>query len=193
MTETPPKPAIDQLPASVLGDLRTALLGAIAAYEPLRLHIVEVRDWFGPNWLRFEGKIVGAAGVHSREREPLIVPPFHPNRIREALWFERDAPRQLWVAVEHPPLNIRQTSAANLCRPFDRVAGPRTVAIWLGGELDALRCALLYASRDGDAAAWYADVHAGTEQLQPTLAGLTPAEFALFQRTHSPKTSDGTD
>lgn len=187
MTESPPNPAIDQLPASVLADLRKGLLGAIAAYEPLRLHIVEVRDWFGPNWLGFEGKVLGAAGVHSRDREPLIVPPFHPNRIRDARWYERASLHQPWTSVDRPPLNIEQTSEANLRRPFDRIAGPRTVAVWLGGDMDALRCSLLYATRDGDAAAWYADVHAGTDQSQPTLAGITQTEFALFQRTTPPQ------
>lgn len=42
------------------------------------ISLVKIRDWFGPKWLGFSGKIMGAIGVNAAE---LTLPPFNPKRV----------------------------------------------------------------------------------------------------------------
>ena len=60
-----------------------ALVGGVARdYEPARLCVIRVDNWFGPKWMHFAGKVsVGkhfCAGIHKRI---LHVPPFVPHRV----------------------------------------------------------------------------------------------------------------
>jgi hypothetical protein len=58
------------------------LAGGSIKNDMRRLHVVHVDNWFGERWLGFRGKVLGAAGRHSRSlKETLVVPPFHPNRV----------------------------------------------------------------------------------------------------------------
>lgn len=64
-------------------DISSRLIEGCAVTNDIhRLHIVHINNWFGERWLGFRGKFLGAAGCHSRSlKEPLSIPPFHPNRV----------------------------------------------------------------------------------------------------------------
>jgi hypothetical protein len=59
-------------------EARALAVGVALNYEPARLYVVRIDNWFGPRWLHFAGKAVGAFGVHSAE---LHMPPFVPDRV----------------------------------------------------------------------------------------------------------------
>lgn len=52
--------------------------GILRQNAPLSLVLIKVDNWFGPMWLGFSGKILGAIGVWQPK---LTIPPFVPNRI----------------------------------------------------------------------------------------------------------------
>lgn len=176
----------DPLPRSIQNDLRRAVLGSIEAYEPLRLHVATVRDWFGQSWLLFEGKLHGALGSHSWPEAPLVIPPFHPNRIRTTTAFERDSAAAPWRPALLEPLNIVQTSEANLRRFFAKIAGTRALAVWLGCSEERARCALVYATHHDSESAWYADSAESGDFAPASLRGIRPVEFVdLIHRERS--------
>lgn len=67
---------------SFLGKVRSLLVGVADDYEPERLYVIRIDNWFGPKWMHFAGKIsVGKhfyAGIH---KVTLHVPPFVPHRV----------------------------------------------------------------------------------------------------------------
>jgi hypothetical protein len=68
--------------AEFIGKARGLALGVARDYEPARLYVIRIDNWFGPNWMHFAGKFTagkGAAiGVHKTR---LHVPPFVPSRV----------------------------------------------------------------------------------------------------------------
>jgi hypothetical protein len=65
-----------------MGKARALALGVARDYEPARLYVIRIDNWFGPKWMHFAGKFTagkGAAiGVHMTR---LHVPPFVPSRV----------------------------------------------------------------------------------------------------------------
>jgi hypothetical protein len=68
--------------AEFIEKARTIAIGVAQEYEPARLYVIRIDNWFGPKWMHFAGKFTagkGAAiGVH---KTPLHVPPFVPHRV----------------------------------------------------------------------------------------------------------------
>lgn len=165
----------------VNADLAAALAGAWRVYEPLRLHLVFVRDWFGPNWLRFAGKFQGAAGMHTKPGYPVAVPPFHPNRVRSAAWFARSETDAPWLPISDPPLNIDIGSEEGSRRRFASVAGDRSMAAWIGDDGEGRQSMLLYATLSFGEATWYAGTE-GVGRAGSRFVGITGHEFKMLQR-----------
>lgn len=166
------------VPRSVDALLHPVLVGAIRVYQPLATHVIRVRDWFGPRWLGFRGRSLGALEYHSTASGTLIVPPFIPSRVIEHATFTREATAAPWHRVPSPPLHIYQHSESNLRRRFADVVGPSATAIWLGGDDTRSRCALLYATSPDSKLSWYADA-AHADRLE--LAGITPREIDMLR------------
>lgn len=78
--------------------------------------VVKIRDWFGPKWLGFSGKKLGAFGVRAI---PLTIPPFHPNRVLSQRFYAY-SPDLLSYEKVWPPfsLHIQQPSEENFRRRF---------------------------------------------------------------------------
>src|ERR1700751_5492356 len=68
--------------AEFMDKLRALVAGVARSYEPARLYVVRIDNWFGPKWMHFAGKFTagkGAAiGVHKVTPH---VPPFVPHRV----------------------------------------------------------------------------------------------------------------
>lgn len=108
-------------------------VGALLARHPTeKVRLVSVDNWFGPKWLGFAAKLVGALGVW-REASGLTVPPFVPNRIvGEQLWA--GDPVGGYRRIETgASLHRQQPSCNNLARRIAEVA-PGELVVWFSGN-----------------------------------------------------------
>lgn len=100
-------------------------------YEPARLYLIRVDNWFGPKWIHFAGKVsVGKhfySGIH---KVTLHVPPFVPHRVVAERVF---AGPDFDETVARPPLHIECASMMALKR---RIADVDSEAafVWFSGQ-----------------------------------------------------------
>ncbi len=68
--------------AEFMKKMQALVAGVVRNYEPARLYVIRIDNWFGPKWMHFAGKVsVGKhfyAGIH---KVTLHVPPFVPHRV----------------------------------------------------------------------------------------------------------------
>jgi hypothetical protein len=103
--------------------LRKLVLSAIKAYNPSHVRVVHIRGWFGPRWLGFAGKSLGAIGGHSSSS---VVPAFNPRRV--ATEYDLLVPEGVGP---QPSLHGWRTSEANLRHEMKGMAPNGTLAEWL--------------------------------------------------------------
>ncbi|MGC2659998.1 MAG: hypothetical protein WA324_18730 [Bryobacteraceae bacterium] len=100
--------------AEFMKKVQALVVGVARDYDPARLYVIRIDNWFGPKWMHFAGKFTagkGAAiGVHKRI---LHVPPFVPHRVIAEREFEGP---NYDKAVTKPPLHIECTSKVALTR-----------------------------------------------------------------------------
>jgi hypothetical protein len=94
--------------------VQALVVGVARDYEPARLYVVRIDNWFGPKWMHFAGKFTAgkgfAIGVH---KTTLHVPPFVPHRaVTERVFVGPNYEE----AVVRPPLHIECTSELALTR-----------------------------------------------------------------------------
>jgi hypothetical protein len=101
--------------------------GILRQYAPLGLVLIKIDNWFGPKWLGFSGKALGAIGVWYKK---LTIPPFVPNRIVSERQFV--APTYVETAMRQPiHLNIASRDA--LRRRVSEVARGAAL-VWFSGD-----------------------------------------------------------
>jgi hypothetical protein len=132
--------------------LQSLVERAISRYSPETVYIIRIRDWFGPRWLRFSGKALGAVGVR---KDRLTVPPFVPARVTSQLVFRREG--QSFVAdPAAKPLHLKQQSSQNLQRWVDTL-GKNVALFWYSStDAGADRASVMaYLPAGADHDAWY--------------------------------------
>ena len=113
---------------------RTIAIGVAQEYEPARLYVIRIDNWFGPKWMHFAGKFTagkGAAiGVH---KSPLHVPPFVPHRVvGERVFAGTDYEKTVAAA----PLHIEIPSKLALQRRIEDI-DKDAAFLWFSGESEA--------------------------------------------------------
>jgi hypothetical protein len=105
-------------------------------YEPARLYVVRIDNWFGPKWMHFAGKFTagkGAAiGVH---KVTLHVPPFVPHRVVAERVFMGPNYAE---AITRPPLHIECASMQALQRRI-RDIDKEAVFVWFSSDSERLK------------------------------------------------------
>jgi hypothetical protein len=103
-------------------------------YEPARLYVIRIDNWFGPKWMHFAGKFTAgkgfAIGVH---KTTLHVPPFVPRRAVAERVF---AGPNFDEAIIRPPLHIECTSEFALTRRIADV-DKEAAFVWFSSESEA--------------------------------------------------------
>jgi hypothetical protein len=95
------------------------------------IYLVKIDQWFGKNWLRFSGKVMGAFGIKKWRLTP---PPFHPSRVVFERHFTIEPGAKAYVEDEAlRPLHIHQTSEENRRRYIDDVTESGTF-VWYSGD-----------------------------------------------------------
>jgi hypothetical protein len=112
-------------------EVRVCVSGIVRLYRPAELFLIKTNTWFGPNWLRFKGKVLGQLAVWGTHRNPkLTVPPFVPHRI---LWERR------YIAPDYKQVPIRAIVHVNtpsrraMTRLVNKVA-PNASFLWYSGS-----------------------------------------------------------
>jgi hypothetical protein len=110
---------------------QTAVLGVLSVSKPPEVYLVKVGNWFGPKWLAFSHKALGALGIASSD---LRVPPFVPARVVHEKYFVRVPEGEDYVSAVAPlTLHVRQTSSANAARRISSLC-PHAALFWWTGS-----------------------------------------------------------
>jgi hypothetical protein len=120
--------------AEFMGKACGLALGVARDYEPARLYVIRIDNWFGPKWMHFAGKFTagkGAAiGVHKTR---LHVPPFVPSRVMGQRVFVGPDYEETAAAA---PLHIVCSSKQALSRRIADVDNDAAF-LWFSGESEA--------------------------------------------------------
>jgi len=119
---------------------RAIAIGVIQEYEPARLYVIRIDNWFGPKWMHFAGKYTvgnfphhgpsAAIGVH---KSRLHVPPFIPHRVVAERVFAGPDFEKTVVTV---PLHIEIPSKIALTRRIADI-DKDAAFLWFSGESEA--------------------------------------------------------
>lgn len=94
--------------------VQALVVGVARDYEPARLYVIRVDNWFGPKWMHFAGKFSAGKGAYiGIHKRILHVPPFVLHRVIAKRVFL--GPNYV-EAVTRPPLHIECTSMLALTR-----------------------------------------------------------------------------
>jgi hypothetical protein len=111
--------------------VQALVIGAARDYEPARLYVIRIDNWFGPKWMHFAGKVsVGKhfyAGIH---KVTLHVPPFVPHRVVAERVFVGPNYDE---TVARPPLHIECASMLALTRRITDV-DKEAAFVWFSGQ-----------------------------------------------------------
>ena len=66
------------------------LNGAVVRYQPEDVYVTQIVNWFGVRWMRWPAGI--GSEVRVRFFDSLIMPPFHPRRVKNHVHFHRISP-----------------------------------------------------------------------------------------------------
>lgn len=158
-------------------DVRDLLRGQLTLAGSTTIHTVTIDGWFGPKWLGFRGKALGALGIHdSVHDENVAIPPFVPARVlREERWsfssgiWERELPAR--------PLHIAQRSEANQARKIRRLTTPGTLLAWCGHTAPDRTSLMVYIHIEDALLGWHIAVYSRGGETVYTPTGLTSTEL----------------
>jgi hypothetical protein len=110
---------------------RAIAIGVAQEYEPARLYVIRIDNWFGPRWMHFSGTFTAgihfAIGVHKTR---LHVPPFVPHRVVEQRVFVGP---DFEKTVAAAPLHIETPSKTALQRRIADI-DKDAAFVWFSGE-----------------------------------------------------------
>ncbi len=117
--------------AEFMKKVQALVVGGARDYEPARLYVIRIDNWFGPKWVHFAGKVsVGKhfyAGIH---KVTLHVPSFVPHRVVAERVF---AGPNYDETVARPPLHIECASMLALSRRIADV-DKEAAFVWFSGQ-----------------------------------------------------------
>ncbi|MGC4093053.1 MAG: hypothetical protein QM756_35230 [Polyangiaceae bacterium] len=157
--------------------IRPVIVGVLKDLTPPQAYVVKVNQWFGPRWLHFSHKALGALRVTSLD---LCIPPFVPARVISETYYERTG-GTLNQAAASLRLHIEQSSAQNARRHLRELCPDAALFWWTGDTLRSGRGTLMaYLPGHEGHSAWYAEFKR-TERWQYALTRrISSAELDRF-------------
>jgi hypothetical protein len=110
-----------------IAEVQNLVDGLLRTYAPPAVVILKINNWFGPRWLKFSGKALGALGVWKKR---LTIPPFVPNRVVSQVTYAGASYDEI---VVRNPIHIRTKGMMTLKRYVEDVA-PGAAIIWYSGR-----------------------------------------------------------
>jgi hypothetical protein len=151
------------------------LRGIVSGYAPPELILVKIGNWFGPNWLRFSGKTLGALGVWKRN---LTVPPFVPNRVVRQRRFASPSYEEV---PSDPQIHVSASGEEALARRLAQVA-PGAALVWFSGASEPNRrgAIMAYVPVPDSYWVWYAGFSSNGEWHPSELKEITARELSAL-------------
>jgi hypothetical protein len=110
----------------------TELIGGMVAGMGIpRYQTFRIDNWFGPNWLGFCGKMLGAFGV-AKSRN-IVIPPFVQNRLTAQSLFVRQPDGGYTYEGDGPKVHHIGKSESNF-KNYAHEAAPDTTLVWISGN-----------------------------------------------------------
>jgi hypothetical protein len=109
---------------------RALVVGVARDYQPARLYVIRIDNWFGPKWMHFAGKF--SAGKHfylGVHKTRLHVPPFVPHRVIGQRVFVGPDYEETVVT---PPLHVECPSKEALLRRIEDIDN-NAAFVWFSG------------------------------------------------------------
>lgn len=116
--------------AEFMGKARALAIGVARDYQPARLYVIRIDNWFGPRWMLFAGKAIGLVGVHKTR---LHIPPLVPSRVVEQRVFVGPHYEETVAAA---PLHFECPSQQALSRRIEDI-DKNAAFLWFSGESEA--------------------------------------------------------
>jgi hypothetical protein len=159
--------------------VRPIIAGVLKEIAPSQAYVVKVDQWFGPRWLHFSHKALGALRVGSLD---LRIPPFVPPRIVSETYYEQSE-RGLVRTSAPLRLHIEQSSSQNAHRRLRELCPEAALLWWTGDTLRSGRGTLMaYLPGPAGHVAWYAEFRRA-ERWQSALTKRTSSsELDRFAR-----------
>ena len=156
--------------------VKAVVRGIAVQHAPPELVLVKIDNWFGPRWLKFSGKIMGAFGIWKHE---LTVPPFVPNRV---VWERRFALPSYAQVKTGKALHVSTTgSSADASRRVSDVE-PGIPLIWFSGcsETNGRAAIMAYVPVSDTYWTWYAGWSRNGSWRASALKGILAKELAAL-------------
>jgi hypothetical protein len=155
------------------------ITSVVSATSPAVFYVVKVDNWFGPKWLAFSHKVMGAFGVASRD---LVVPPFVPNRIVSEVIFTLANSGEYEKSDASKPIHVEQVSSANAGRKLS-ILLPNAALFWWSGQsaTNGRGSLMAYLPTPDGHVPWYIEL-AGQETWGPSVTkGISSSELQSYQ------------
>lgn len=113
--------------AEFMKKVQALAVGVARDYEPARLYVIRIDNWFGPKWMHFAGKFSAGKGAYLGVHKRILhMPPFVPHRVVAERVF---AGPNYYETVARSPLHIECASMLALTRRIADV-DKEAVFIW---------------------------------------------------------------
>ena len=137
-------PAFVRIVASILDSV-------IADLAPETVTVVQIRNWFGPRWRNFSGKLLGDAGLWKAD---ITLPPFHPKRVMSQTDYRFSGGK--YEPVEARTLHVVQRSSDNQNRKLRLQTNSGVFAWWTSNTVANGRGSLMvYAQFEDRPSTWF--------------------------------------
>jgi hypothetical protein len=170
-------PVQDGDDAAFISQVETTARKIASDYPAGGRRLVKINNWFGPNWLRFSGKMLGAVGVW---KEKLTVPPFVPNRVVSDSCF---VPPKFSPVAELEPLHVVTPGSKAVLRRVSDVT-PDMILIWFNGQTQSSNrgCIMSYIPVSDGYWTWYSGWSRNGSWSVSRLRGISANELAILTR-----------
>jgi hypothetical protein len=159
--------------------VQTVILNVLDWSKPSEVYVVKIDNWFGPKWLAFSHKVLGALAV---TRTPLRIPPFVPSRVVQERYFVHTEEGGEYIPTNAPRvLHVRQTSSANAERQLSSLCPHAALFWWSGATRTTGRGSLMaYVPAQSGHDYWYTELTQKTQWRSGNMKGITPKTLASY-------------
>lgn len=168
--------------AKFISRVDATVRGILELYQPSKVRLIAVDNWFGARWLGFSGKILGAAGLRRGTKRP-TPPPFVPNRITSEMQWARQPSGEYLSTPIGDPLHLNQSAQSNTRRFLTEVL-PETAVLWFTSNTPTnQRGALMaYIPSDEHYLGWYVGLDGNAEWGISQSKGISHDDFMKLQK-----------